>query len=247
MKVTVITVCYNRVATIENSIKSVLEQDYANVEYIVIDGGSNDGTQEVIEKYTDQIDHYISGPDKGMYDAINKGFKLASGDIIGLLHSDDEFYDKQTITKIVEGFSKDEYGDGIYGDGLYVSNDNNEVILRRKIGGSYDRSKIKRGWLPLHTTVFLKIASLNNGYYNLDYKIASDTDFLLRYLYQHNLKLGYLNTYITKMRVGGFSTSFKHAVRVFKEDWIIYKRNGLNPLQSVLQKKLLALSQYIKK
>ena len=247
MKVSVITVCYNRVATIENSIKSVLEQDYANVEYIVIDGGSNDGTQGVIEKYTDQIDHYISEPDKGMYDAINKGFKLASGDIIGLLHSDDEFYENSTISKIVEAIKRDKSLDGVYGDGLYVSNDANESIVRRKIGGSFDRSKIKKGWLPLHTTVFLKIASLNDGYYNLDFKIASDTDFLLRYLYQHNLKLGYLDTYVTKMRVGGFSTSFKHAVKVYKEDWIIYKRNGLNPLQSVLQKKFLALSQYIKK
>lgn len=247
MKVTVITVCFNRVATIEYSIQSVLEQDYTNIEYIVIDGNSNDGTQDVIQKYTDQIDHYISEPDKGMYDAINKGFKLASGDIVGLLHSDDEFYENSTISKIIETIKRNKTLDGVYGDGLYVSNDAKESIVRRKIGGSFERSKIKKGWLPLHTTVFLKIAELNDGYYNLDYKIASDTDFLLRYLYQHDLKLGYLDTYITKMRVGGFSTSFKHAVKVLKEDWIIYKRNGLNPLQSVLRKKLLALSQYINK
>ena len=188
MKITIITVCYNRKATIEKAILSVLKQNYCNIEYIIVDGNSTDGTKEIIESYRDKINQFISEPDKGMYDAINKGLQLATGDIVGLMHSDDEFYDKNVIDRIVSRFNSDSTIEGVYGDGVYVSNDKEERLIRDRIGGVFSLKKIKKGWLPLHPTVYLKKSVIDkNGLYSLDFKIASDTEFLLRYLYKYEI------------------------------------------------------------
>ena len=246
MKVTIITVCYNRKATIAKAIESVLNQNYSDIEYIIIDGNSNDGTKEIIESYKDRISQYISEPDKGMYDAINKGFRLATGDIIGLMHSDDEFYNEKAISRIVSRFEYDSSIDGIYGDGIYVSNDSEERMIRNRIGGAFSLQKVKSGWLPLHPTVYLKKTIIEKyGLYNLDFKIASDTEFLLRYLYKYKVNMSYINTYIVKMRMGGMSTNAKRAFEVLYEDYKIYKFHGLAALQVVFLKKSIALRQYL--
>jgi glycosyltransferase involved in cell wall biosynthesis len=246
MRITIITVCYNREATIEKAIKSVLEQNYHNIEYIVIDGNSTDGTKEIIESYRDKISQYISEPDKGMYDAINKGLQLATGDVIGLMHSDDEFYDKTAVKRIAARFDFDSTIDGIYGDGVYVSNDKQERLIRNRIGGVFSIKKVKSGWLPLHPTVYLKKTIINQyGLYNLDFKIASDTEFLLRYLYKYKIKMSYINTYIVKMRMGGMSTTAKRAFEVLYEDYKIYKYHGLAAFRVVFLKKSIALRQYL--
>ena len=145
MRITIITVCYNRSTTIEKAIKSVLNQNYQNIEYIIIDGNSTDGTQQIIEKYRDRLSHYISEPDKGMYDAINKGLQLATGDVIGLMHSDDEFYDEKVISSIVKRFNFEQNIQGVYGDGIYVSNDTEERLIRNRIGGAFSGSHKKVG------------------------------------------------------------------------------------------------------
>lgn len=144
MIVTIITVCYNREATIEKAIKSVLNQTHKDIEYIIIDGNSTDGTKEIIESYRDRISTYISEPDKGMYDAINKGLKLATGDAIGFMHSDDEFYDDTVVASVVQRFDSDVNIDGVYGDGVYVSNDQEERLIRDRIGGNFSIKKLKR-------------------------------------------------------------------------------------------------------
>lgn len=246
MKITIITVCYNRKATIGKAIESVLSQNYDDIEYIIVDGNSTDGTKQIIESYRDKITQFISESDKGMYDAINKGFRLATGDVIGLMHSDDEFYDEEVVNKIVERFHNESNIDGIYGDGIYVSNDKHERLIRNRIGGDFSIKKIKKGWLPLHPTVYLKKSVIDkNGLYNLDFKIASDTEFLLRYLYKHRIKMGYINSYIVKMRMGGMSTSLKRAFEVLREDYRIYKFHGLAAMVVVFSKKMIALRQYI--
>jgi glycosyltransferase involved in cell wall biosynthesis len=246
MQITVITVCYNRKATIEKAIKSVLEQNYHNIEYIIIDGNSTDGTKEIIESYRDKISQYISEPDNGMYDAINKGLQLASGDVIGLMHSDDEFYDKNAISKIVARFNFDPSTEGVYGDGVYVSNDAEERLIRNRIGGTFSLQKVKLGWLPLHPTVYLKKSIIDKyGLYNLDFKIASDTEFLLRYLYKYKIKMTYINAYLVKMRMGGMSTNAKRAFEVLHEDYKIYKYHGLTAFLVVFLKKSIALRQYL--
>jgi glycosyltransferase involved in cell wall biosynthesis len=246
MKITIITVCYNRKATIEKAIQSVLSQNYHDIEYIIIDGNSKDGTQEIIESYKDKISKYISEPDKGMYDAINKGFQLATGDIIGLMHSDDEFYDRKAISRIAARFQYDNNIDGVYGDGIYVSNDKEERLIRDRIGGVFSLKRVRKGWLPLHPTVYLKKAVIDkHGLYNLDFKIASDTEFLLRYLYKHKINMSYIDAYIVKMRMGGMSTSLKRAFEVLYEDYKIYKFHGLAAIFVVFLKKSIALRQYI--
>jgi glycosyltransferase involved in cell wall biosynthesis len=248
MRVSIITVCYNRKETIEKSIASVLGQDYPNIEYIVIDGASTDGTKEIIEIYSNAISKYISEPDQGMYDAINKGLHLATGDIIGLMHSDDEFYDQYVVSKIVKAFEKSPNSDAVYGDGIYVSNDDAQKTIRNRIGGAFDFKKIKSGWLPLHPTVYIKRPIIEKyGYYNLDFTIASDTEFLLRYLFQHKINISYLNQYVVKMRMGGMSTSYKRAFQVLQEDYRIYKYHGISAFKTVFLKKLLALLQYVRK
>ncbi|WP_406844023.1 glycosyltransferase family 2 protein [Flavobacterium soyae] len=246
MRITIITVCYNRKATIEKAIQSVLAQNYHDIEYIIIDGSSTDGTQEIIESYRDRISKYISEPDKGMYDAINKGLQLATGDVIGLMHSDDEFFDKKAVTRIAARFDYEPNIDGVYGDGIYVSNDKEERLVRDRIGGVFSLKRVKKGWLPLHPTVYLKKAVIDkHGLYNLDFKIASDTEFLLRYLYKHKINMSYIDAYIVKMRMGGMSTSLKRAFEVLYEDYKIYKFYGLAAILVVFLKKSIALRQYI--
>ena len=245
MKVSIITVCYNRSATIENSILSVLNQDYPNIEYIIIDGGSKDGTKEIIQKYADKLAVFISEPDKGMYDAINKGLSLATGDVFGLMHSDDVYYDQNVVSRIVDAFKKSPNIEGIYGNGIYITNDREEKIVRNRIGGEYNFEKLKSGWLPLHPTVYLKKSCLEKyGNYNLNFKIASDTEFLLRYLFKYKIDIHYLDTYIVKMKMGGMSTDYKRIVEVLKEDYNIYKFHNINPLSAVFSKKRQAFQQY---
>lgn len=247
MRVTIITVCYNRKATIEQSIKSVLDQDYPDIEYIVIDGNSNDGTIDIIQSYADKITHFISEKDKGMYDAINKGLALATGDVIGLMHSDDVFYDSSVVSKIVECFNNSNT-DAIYGNGIYVTNDEEEKIVRNRIGGEYDFKRLKKGWLPLHPTVYIKKSIIDKyGNYNLKFKIASDTEFLLRYLFKYKIRMTYLDIYIVKMRMGGLSTSYKRAFEVLCEDYKIYKYHHISAIKAVLQKKRETIVEYIRK
>ncbi|HEY1194872.1 glycosyltransferase family 2 protein [Flavobacterium sp.] len=246
MKVSIITICYNRKETIANAVESVLLQDHPDIEYIVIDGNSTDGTKQILQSYEGKISKFLSEPDKGMYDAINKGLKMATGEIVGLMHSDDEFYDTKVVSKIVEFFQKSPSYDGIYGDGVYVTNDANEKIVRDRIGGQYNYKKLKSGWLPLHPTVYLKKEVIEKlGYYNLDFKIASDTEFLLRYLFKSKINLAYLNSYMVKMRMGGLSTSGSRALEVLYEDYRIYSYHGLPAFRAVFRKKLRALKQYL--
>ena len=246
MKISILTICYNRVKTIEETIQSVLSQGYPNIEYILIDGASTDGTQAVIEKYQNQLTTYISEPDKGMYHAINKGLAMATGDIIGLVHSDDTFYDEKVISKMVEAFLNAPDADAVYGDGLYVTNDETQKIVRNRIGGPFSLRKLENGWLPLHPTVYIKRNVLEKyGLYDTTFKIASDTEFLLRYLYKEKIKIAYLPIYFMRMKMGGLSTSKSKAIEVLKEDYRVYKFHGL-PVYAVPLKKMKTAFQYLR-
>lgn len=248
MKVSIITVCFNRAATIEKAILSTLNQDYQNIEYIVIDGNSKDGTRAIIEKYSDRITNYISEADKGMYDAINKGLALATGDVVGLMHSDDQFYDNQVVSKIVATFQKFKDVEGVYGDGVYISNDEYEKLIRIRIGGEFSLRKLENGWLPLHPTVYIKRRLIvDYGNYDLNFKIASDTEFLLRYLYKYKLNLRYVNSFLIKMRMGGLSTSRARAIEVLIEDLRIYNYYGLSAVKAVFLKKFRTALAYLRK
>ena len=151
MKISIITSCYNRAATIRGAIESVLAQDYDNIEYIIVDGASTDGTMDIVNEYRARVAKIISEPDHGMYEAINKGIRVATGDVIGLLHSDDFFYNNGVVSRIVERM-KITRADFLYGDGLFVDPDNTDKVVRNWIGGSYRLWKVRHGWLPLHPT-----------------------------------------------------------------------------------------------
>lgn len=246
MKVSIITSCYNRCSVVRKAIESVLAQDYPDIEYIVVDGNSTDGSMEIINEYKDKINRIICESDNGMYEAINKGIKAATGDIVGLLHSDDFFYDQHTISEVVKTFENNKV-DMVYGNGLYVNEKDTKCIVRKWISGKYKRKAIKWGWLPLHTTVYMKRDCFKKvGMYDEDYQIAADTDFLVRCLFIENLNVYYLNRYIVKMRMGGLSTNPKQCKRKWSEDIKLYKTNGIPPYPALAGKILMKIPQYIK-
>ncbi len=245
MKVSIITSCFNREGTIAQTIESVLEQDYPNIEYIIIDGASKDNSLQIIRKYEHRITKIISEPDKGMYEAINKGLKLATGDIVGLLHSDDFFFSKSVISDIVATF-KQSNADLVYGNGLYVDPENTNLVVRNWISGNYKRWKVKCGWLPLHPTVYIRKKLIERiGLYDESYRIAADSEFLIRYLYKTNIQISYLNQYIVRMRMGGLSTSLNCRKQMWQEDVRLYNKHGFPGHLEKLMKISWKIPQYI--
>lgn len=245
MKVSIITSCFNRVATIRGAIESVLAQDYTNIEFIIVDGASTDGSLEIIREYEDRISTIISEPDHGMYEAINKGIRVATGDVIGLLHSDDFFYDNGVVSRIVERM-RITRADFLYGDGLFVSPDNTDKVVRNWIGGSYRLWKVRHGWLPLHPTCYIRREVVNRlGLYNESYKIAADSDLLLRYLITGGLTTTYLGEYIVKMRMGGLSTDSAKRKKMWDEDIRVYASHGMAPTLTKLEKMAWKVPQFV--
>jgi len=242
MKVSIITTSLNRVNTIRDTIESVLRQDYSVIEYIVVDGASIDGTVDIINSYREKISVVVSERDTGIYNAIDKGIRVATGDIVGLMHSDDVFFADNVISSVVEAFKKND-ADLVYGNGVFVNSKNR--IIRTWISGEFSRVKISRGWLPLHTTVYIKKSLLDeDGLYDESYKISADSEFLLRYLYEFNLDVYYLNKYFVRMKMGGVSTSPSKMLSKWKEDWNLYKKHGLNPYIALPRKILSKVKQF---
>lgn len=229
MKVSIITTCYNRKATIQGAIESVLAQDYPDIEYIIVDGLSNDGSIDIINQYQGKVAKIVSERDHGMYEAINKGIRLATGDIIGLVHSDDFLYDSHVISDVVKRFEKSG-ADFLYGDGVFVNADNINKPVRNWIGGTYHKWKVRLGWLPLHPTCYIRRdVMMREGLYDESFKIAADTDLLVRYLYKANLKVDYMPRRIIRMRMGGLSTDSEKRKLMWNEDVRLYKAHGFTP------------------
>lgn len=247
MKVSIITSCFNREKTIGQAIESVLNQDYPDIEYIIVDGASTDNSLEVIKSYEGRIAKIISEPDHGMYEAINKGLRAATGEIIGLIHSDDFLFSPRTISHVVEEFERTG-ADFVYGNGLFVDFNNTDKIIRNWIGGGYSKWKVHHGWLPLHPTCYIRRECIGKyGLYDESYKIAADSDFLVRYLYEADLKVSYLDEYIVRMRMGGLSTDSKRRKQMWKEDIRMYKKHGFHALPTKLMKMAWKIPQFISK
>lgn len=246
MKVSIITSCFNREKTIRGSIESVLGQTHEDIEYIVVDGASKDGSLGVINEYKDRIAKIVSEPDKGMYEGINKGLRLATGDIIGLVHSDDYLYDKGVVGRIVSHFEKGGV-DMVYGNGIFVDFDNTDKIRRDWISGRYTKGKVRRGWLPLHPTVYVTREWIGKcGLYDERYKIAADTDWLIRSLYDMEPRVEYMDEYIVRMRMGGLSTSPEKTKRKWAEDMRIYKSHGIQPQLALIGKVTSKVPQFVR-
>lgn len=229
-KVSIITICYNSAETIRDTIESVVSQDYSNIEYIIIDGASKDNTLEIVNAYRDNIATLISEKDKGIYDAMNKGVRSATGDIIGILNSDDVYADKHVVSDIVKIFDTTDVG-GVYADLQYVKRDALDQVTRYWKSGEYREGLFTRGWMPPHPTFFVrKEVYQQYGGYSLELRSAADYEFMLRVIHKHKIKVGYLPRVITNMRIGGTSNvTLKNRWRANREDKRAWEMNGLKP------------------
>ncbi len=245
MKVSIITVVYNNKHCITDCIESVISQDYNDIEHIVIDGGSTDGTQMQIEKYRNHLSYYISEKDNGLYDAINKGIRQATGNIVGLLHSDDVFYDRNTIKDIVHVFQRESI-DMLYANGLFVDQGNANKVKRLYISNPFRKEYLKFGWVPLHTTIYVKKEVFKeHGLYDINYKISSDYEMTLRWFKSQKLSTYFLKSYVVKMRLGGKSTSLHLQKKKSSEDIQIMKKYQLPFFVTIAFKIARKIPQYL--
>ena len=238
MKVSIITVVYNRADVIRDTIESVLSQTYKNIEYIIIDAASTDGTMDVVNEYKDKISKTISEPDRGLYDAINKGIKEATGDVIGLIHIDDFYLDNLVIQRVVDTFKK-ENKHMLFADLLYIKGDNKDKVLRYYSAKNFTVKKLKYGFMPPHPTLFVKKEVYEKyGLYKIDYKIAADYEMFVRLLLVNKLSFSYIHLPIVKMRVGGVSSGgIRRKIECNIEVLRAIRSNGLKANHLVLLKK----------
>ena len=258
MKVSIITVSYNSAKTIGDTISSVRKQSYKNIEYIVVDGNSTDGTVEIVKQFLDSskdvsqddlqgvVTKFLCEKDKGIYDAMNKGLALATGDIIGVLNSDDFYCSNDVIEQVVRAFQEKET-DCLYGDLNYVDPIDTSRIVRKWRSGAYLRKNFLNGWMPPHPTFFVKKSCYENfGTFNTQFKSAADYELMLRFLFKESCSAQHLPKVMIHMRAGGVSNvSLKNRIRANREDRMAWKINGLKPKWfTLLRKPLSKLTQY---
>lgn len=247
MKVSLITVTLNSERFLEECILSVVNQDHKDIEYIVIDGGSTDGTRAIIEKYSDFITRWISVKDDGMYDAINTGMREATGEIIGTLNSDDILASTDVISSIAACFTEKPDVDALYGDLVYVDQKDTDKVTRVWKGLPFKRSRFRHGWMPAHPTFYFRRNLLNKfGFYESHFYSASDYEFMLRYLYYYSVNAVYLARLLVKMRVGGMSNrTIYQRLRANRRDYLAMRRNRVPfPLLVALIKPMRKLHQF---
>ena len=230
LKVSIITACYNRQDTVEDTIKSVISQDYTNIEYIVIDGKSSDKTLDIIKKYSNKITKIVSEKDEGMYYALNKGIQFATGDIIGFLHADDFYPDNTVISKIVEIFTEKKV-DSIYSDLQYVDPLNKDKIFRNWKSEKYKEGMFLKGWMPPHPTFFAKKSCYEKyGIFNTTFKSAADYELMLRFIHKYKISTAYIPEVLVKLRTGGKSNvTLLNRIKANKEDRMAWQINNLKP------------------
>lgn len=248
MKISVITAVYNRVSTIGYTVESVQGQTYADVEHIIQDGGSTDGTLKCIDNIANAGTRLLSEFDNGIYDAINRGIMRSNGDIIGLMHSDDYFAGNDILENIATAF-KNSTIDGVYGDLQYVLGSDPNRIVRYWRSGDYHPGLLKQGWMPPHPTLYLRREVFDrHGLYDTSFRIAADYDAMLRYLTKGQIKLAYIPKVFVKMRLGGESNrSLERVLLKSREDLRALRNNGVGGIGTLAAKNLSKLGQFIMK
>ncbi|MBS9432265.1 glycosyltransferase family 2 protein [Photorhabdus hainanensis] len=246
MKISIITATYNSEKTLADTLLSLEKQTYQNIEYIIIDGASEDNTLMMINKNSTRVTTIISEPDKGIYDALNKGIATATGDIVGFLHSDDLFAYPEAIADIVAMFEKYKC-EAVYGDLQYVSKNNINNVVRYWKSGPFYPKKMQYGWMPPHPTFYMKRKLYNKwGGFDLNFKISSDYDSITRYIINHNIKLIYLPKVIIKMRIGGESNRLENTLLRSKEIIRIMKSRRIFWPIALIYRNLSKLPQFLK-
>ncbi|MFN4234184.1 MAG: glycosyltransferase family 2 protein [Bacteroidia bacterium] len=247
LKISIITVSFNSANTIEYTIQSVLQQQYSNIEYIIIDGASTDNTLNIINKYRDKISVIVSEKDNGIYHAMNKGLKLATGDIIGILNSDDFYADEFVLSDVVKLFEKT-HADAIYADLQYVDAIDTRKVKRHWKSGKYKPGDFLFGWMPPHPTFFVRKEVYEKyGMFNESLRSAADYELMLRFIHKHQISIDYLPRVIVKMRSGGQSNiTVKNRINANIEDRKAWEINGIKPYFFTLYlKPLRKLKQFI--
>lgn len=242
MKISIVTVCHNAVSTIEECLQSVAGQSYRDVEHIVIDGASTDGTMDIIEKYRDQLAIVVSEPDKGIYDAMNKGINHATGDVIGTLNADDWYADTGVLERVAGAFTSDDDLDAVYGDLVYVAKDDPTRIIRYWKSRPYEDGLFEYGWMPAHPTFFARRSVYQRyGLFDLDFKIQSDFELTMRFMAVNNIATRYLPGVMVRMRMGGVTnSSVRNVIDGNLEAYRACKKNGLDVTPLFIAKKMLS-------
>lgn len=245
LKISVITATFNSADTVAEALASLQAQTWQDVEHIVIDGGSTDRTLDVVRSQSRQPARLVSEPDGGLYDALNKGLRLATGEVVGFLHSDDLLADGEVLGRVARVFADDEI-DAVYGDLLYVSKDAPQRVVRTWRAGALTPAKLGWGWMPPHPTFYARRALYEQlGGFDTSYRIAADYDCMLRFLGQGRLRVGYLPEVLVRMRVGGASNrSLRNILRKSVEDYRALRANGVGGLSALVWKNLSKLQQF---
>lgn len=227
MKISIITVCLQSADTIEDTIKTVLSQDYKDIEYIVVDGGSTDGTLDIINRYKNKIAKVISEPDKGLYDAMNKGLRSSTGNILATLNGDDVYADQTTVGQMAE-FIQNNGLDAAYGDLIYVDRRDTGHVKRFWQPGRYKKGAFSHGWVIPHPTFFCRKEIFEKfGYFNDELQIAADFELMLRLIEKHRIKIGYLPKVIVKMSTGGKANVLRGIIQGNREILRSFRLNDL--------------------
>jgi glycosyltransferase len=248
MKISIITAVFNRQATIVESVASVATQVHPHLEHVVVDGASTDGTLELLAQVKYPAMRLSSERDSGVYDALNKGFSLSSGDIVGLMHSDDIYADSYVLSDVAKAF-EDPTVDVVYGDLDYVFQSDTRRIVRHWVAGTFVERKLKHGWMPPHPTMFMRRSVMERlGGYDTSYRIAADYDAVLRLFTQMKVKVAYINRVLVKMRVGGMSNgSLANVVRKSAEDLQALRKNGVGGTKTLFFKNVSKLAQFFQR
>lgn len=250
VKISIITVCFNSAKTIQETLISVASQTYPHVEYILIDGGSSDGTLALLEAYRAHIDVLISEPDKGIYDAMNKGIQLATGDVIGLLNADDLYANEEVLTHVATAFM-DEKLDACYADLIYFATEAPEKVVRYWRSNPFVPGLFAKGWCPAHPTFFVRKRVYEQyGLFDISFKGGNDVELMMRLLEKHRIRTCYLPTVMVKMRLGGVSNnSLKGIIAQNRQILLAAKKWGvaMSPWSFVFHKVLSRLTQWLSK
>lgn len=248
MKISLITATYNSAETLYDTLQCVKEQDHSDIEHIIVDGGSKDETLQIVGQFQ-HVTRVISGKDKGIYDAMNKGITAATGEVVGILNSDDVYAHPGVLSTIANAFN-DTSVMATYADLQFVQRDNLDKVVRTWKAGEYTRRSFYYGWMPPHPTFFVRKDVYNKvGTFNLALGSAADYELMLRILLKHQIPAVYLKNIIIKMRIGGVSTSsLMNRLKANHQDRMAWKVNGLTPYPFTLYlKPLRKLGQFLKR
>lgn len=247
LQVSVITAVKNRASTLGACLRSVQAQSWGHVEHIVVDGGSTDGTLGVLAASRAHLAKLICEPDRGVYDALNKGIRAASGDVVGFMHADDEFASDHALEHVAQAFA-DPRVEAVYGDLVYVRRNDPSRIVRYWRAGRYTRSQLANGWMPPHPTFYVRRDVYRRfGGFDTRYKIAADYENMLRILWRGGVQAAYVPEVLVRMRMGGVSNRLMNMLVKSREDYAALRENGIGAIHALVLKNVTKLPQFVVK